>query len=164
MSDLQVHFETAAQWWAEHFEVEEKRAEFKAALLKRLPENMWNPESAPPDISLVHLDVDYDPEDALLQAINDIGIECSGFMDSAKGLLPMKTRMCVYASGVEVRHGRGGEAQWLSANPPSICGECAGEGGHELEDPYAPAKWVRCLHCDGDRRYFHGHPKWQAPE
>lgn len=75
--------EKAAQWWAERLQIEEKRPQFKAALLKILEQS--------PD--WYNLYVDYDPEDELLDAVRAAGIECTGFMFSAVGILPAKTAM-----------------------------------------------------------------------
>lgn len=164
MSDLQVHFETAAQWWAEQFKIDDKRAAFKAALLELLPGLVCR-YHASPDSPLFNLRVDYDPIGAMLEAVRAAGVECEGCMFSAEGILPGKTTMWIYTSGVEVCHGRLSDSQWLSTNPPSNCVECNGEGGKEFPKAKKPDdRWVPCGGCNGARRYFHGHPKWQAPE
>ena len=73
--------EKAAQWWAARLQIEEKREQFKGALLKILEES--------PD--WYNLYVDYDPEEELLDAVCAAGIECKGFMFSAEGIFPAKT-------------------------------------------------------------------------
>lgn len=87
--------EIAASWWSERFEREDRRAEFKAALVIRLLEAEPDPCRGP-SLSVYS---DYDPDAVLLAAIHDIGIECRGLLFSSKGLLPAKTGMSLSRSG-----------------------------------------------------------------
>lgn len=72
--------ERAANWWAERFELAEKRDQFKSALLKHLPDGDWSIYN------------DYDPQGYLLDAVREV-TECRGFMFSGDGLVPRKTGM-----------------------------------------------------------------------
>jgi len=72
--------EKAANWWAERFGIANKREQFKAALLKHLPDCDWSIYN------------DYDPESHLLDAVREV-TECRGCMFSGDGLLPRKTGM-----------------------------------------------------------------------
>lgn len=92
----------SADWWASRFLIDDKRAEFAAALARRIV-------SAAPQGRLF-LKVDYDLWDELLEVIREIGIGCRGCMYSADGILPMKTSMRIYFDEprVVVSEGRGG--------------------------------------------------------
>ena len=70
--------ETAAQWWATRFGIEDKREALKAALMKHLPEGDWETYN------------DYDPSGPLLAAVREV-TECRGCMFSGDGLFPRKT-------------------------------------------------------------------------
>lgn len=80
-----------AGWWASALEVEEKREAFRAALLLLVQAEQFDDSETFCDFWKI--DVDYDPGPTLLAAIRAAGIECRGFMYSADGLLPTKTRM-----------------------------------------------------------------------
>ncbi len=93
--------EYAAQWWADRLDDQyaDKREAFRQALLERIPEGTdWK------------LTCDYDPWDELLEAVLAVGIECSGCLWSAKGILPGKT--CVIRRGNELRF-KEGYGNWL---------------------------------------------------
>jgi len=71
----------AANWWAERFEVDELRDQFRQALLKRIPDtDRWA------------LTSDYDPQGVLLDAVRDV-VECRGYLCSSDGILPYKTTL-----------------------------------------------------------------------
>lgn len=86
--------ELCAQWWADRLEIEDKREDFKHALLPKIQDGMG-------------LWVDYDPEGVLLEALREVGIECAGVSFSANGILPRKTGMNIYDGIVEVSEGYG---------------------------------------------------------
>lgn len=104
-----------ADWWAERFMIDGMRYEFRTVLYRRLTE-----------VGLhagdcrgfgVRLRVDYDPQNTLLDVVRALGIECSGFMFSADGILPRKREMKIYQDGgVEVFDGRV-PGVWLRPRP-----------------------------------------------
>lgn len=65
--------ELCAQWWADRLEIEGKRRAFKEALAPKLEAGMI-------------LSVDYDPDNILLEALDEAGVEC-------RNVLPSKTIM-----------------------------------------------------------------------
>lgn len=73
--------EFIARWYANDLQIEDKREEFYRALLARLDA----------DPMITRLFVDYDPNLPLVYALRDIGIECRGFLYSAKGIFSYKT-------------------------------------------------------------------------
>lgn len=87
--------EIAANWWAERFMVKDKREEFKDALKARLLEVEPDPCRGP----ALSIYSDYDPDETLLAAIHDIGIECRGCLFSSEGLLPCKTGLTLSKEG-----------------------------------------------------------------
>lgn len=100
--------EVCADWWADRLQIEDRRKLFRDALVRRLAIYGVEPKS---DFGFgIQLKVDYDPDDTLLLALKDAAIECRGFMWSAEGILPLKTRMKIYPDGrVIVQEGRGAQ-------------------------------------------------------
>ena len=99
------------KWWAERWIPDATREAFRAALRMRLEAF----ECDVPDPALGHLlqlDCDYDPKDVLLEAVRDTGAECRGFMFSAKGLLPYKHNVTIWADRAEAKAGYG--ADWVT--------------------------------------------------
>lgn len=90
-----------AQWWADRLEIQDKREDFKNALLPKIHDDM-------------ELWVDYDPEGPLLHALHEAEIECQGVFFSANHILPRKTGMMIYDGLVEVKEGYGGDFITLS--------------------------------------------------
>jgi hypothetical protein len=88
-------------WWAERFQVADKREAFKAALRQLFCEE-WLLETP-----RVRLAVDYDPQGALFDAVIAAGVPCRGYMFSATGILPTKTWMRIALDDIEVREGYG---------------------------------------------------------
>lgn len=88
--------ELCARWWADRLEIEERREAFRKALIPKIAEDMF-------------LAVDYDPDDTLLEALHEAGIQCRGALFSARGILPEKTRMRINNSGITVNEGYGGK-------------------------------------------------------
>ena len=62
------------KFWSDRFVIDEKRKDFEKVLRRKLIVQFRN------------LTVDYDPWDALLEVVNEIGIECSGYLYSAEGI------------------------------------------------------------------------------
>lgn len=95
-----------AAWWAERFQIEDKREAFRLGLrqlLDETPEQEW---------STLH--VDYDPFGILLDAVRDAGVPCRGNMFSADGILPAKTRMYIYSeNNIQTREGYGADFEVL---------------------------------------------------
>jgi len=85
----------AARWWAERFLDQDRREEFRealvCALLKQEPKERTSPAMC--------VYSDYDPQDALLEAVRAIGIECRGYGFSSEGLFPMKTGITLSRKG-----------------------------------------------------------------
>lgn len=92
-----------ADYWANLFEVEDKREELHAALFRLIEDGGQDPE----------VSVDYDPRGLLLDAVREIGIECRGCMFSAQGLFPEKHRMIIRTGFVVVNEGYGGERRTI---------------------------------------------------
>lgn len=93
----------AGQWWAERLDPQhaDKRDAFAKAVAKQV---MSAYEPGQP----VELECDYDPRDALLRAIHDVGIECRGSFFSARGVLPEKHALTVWPDRLEPKEGYGG--------------------------------------------------------
>lgn len=89
--------ETAANWWADRFEVIGQKKQFKAALLKHLPEGDWETYN------------DYDPNALLLAAVREV-TECRGSMYSGDGLFPRKTGLKREGNRLLAKEGSG--ASW----------------------------------------------------
>lgn len=70
--------EWAADWWVERFGLVDKRQEFRAALLKHLPDHDWETYN------------DYDPCGILLDAVREV-VPCRSFGFSGDELFPSKT-------------------------------------------------------------------------
>ena len=88
----------AAKWWANRFQIEDKRDEFEAALLRRLPRRRWETYC------------DYDPWGILLDAVRDV-TECAGFCNSSRGILPRKTGLRRVDNKLLSKEGCG--AEWI---------------------------------------------------
>jgi hypothetical protein len=100
-----------SDWWAERFEIDEKREAFRAELARRLvADEISDHDRRGFGITLY---VDYDPMGTLLEIVHLIGIECRGFLFSADGILPCKRDMTIRPDGsVEVRDGLV-QSEWL---------------------------------------------------
>jgi hypothetical protein len=85
----------AAQWWTDRFLIEERREEFRKALFNALLKQEPNIGCTP----AMSVYSDYDPQDALLEAVRAIGIKCPGCLWSSKGLFPMKTGLTLSPEG-----------------------------------------------------------------
>lgn len=108
-----------ADWWAERFMIDDKREAFRTALRQRLETgDIHRKDQYGQGSSIIRLEVDYDPRGTLLEVIQSLGIECSGCMFSADGILPRKRRMRIgRADGsIEVQDGRG-HVDWI-VRPP----------------------------------------------
>ena len=68
------YVERVVKFWSDRFMVDEKREDFEKVLHRKLT------------IQFRRLTVDYDPWDVLLEIVNEIGIECGGYMYSAEGI------------------------------------------------------------------------------
>ena len=89
----------AAEWWANKLDSQysEKREMFKQALYFRLINHPnWD-----------KLQNDYDPDDILLAALEDVEIECRGYLFSGDGIFPSKTTMLNEKEGIRVKVGYG---------------------------------------------------------
>ena len=102
--------EIAAQWWADRFEIKDKREELKEALLKHLPDGDWKTYN------------DYDPDGPLLLAVSEV-TECRGFMFSGDGLFPRKTGLHRRGDILVAKEGYG--ADWIVVNAELHSSECS---------------------------------------
>lgn len=91
--------EMAADWWTERLQQGDKAA-FRAALLPLIDAELT-------EHGICRLDCDYDPRGALLEAVHAAGLECKGFMFSAKGILPTKHSLRVTLTELEPKEGYG---------------------------------------------------------
>ena len=101
----------AADWWAERFRIEDKREAFREALRRVIAEYPHK---------RMRLKVDYDPWGDMLAAVRAAGVECSGILHSADGVLPRKTLMKIVFDPprIVVLEGRGGVSADLDVGPP----------------------------------------------
>lgn len=100
-------------WWTDRLQSGDKEA-FRAKLMQVCG------ESTPENEARFSLGCDYDPDQLLLEAVHAAGLECSGNMWSARGILPMKTRSVIDKEGVRVREGYAAPWQYLVDRRESI--------------------------------------------
>lgn len=100
-TQLQRAADMAGIWWAERLGKGDKEA-FAKAVSNRVFDKLVQSGSA-------ILECDYDPFGILLDSVREIGIDCRGFLFSAKGILPYKHLMTVYPHRLETKTGYG---QW----------------------------------------------------
>lgn len=92
----QDQIDIAVKFWTMMFKVPAMRQPFGAAL-RRILQNITEEERRS---TFVHeLAVDYDPSPLLIRALEAVGIVCRGFMFSADGLFPYKTRSWLNTDG-----------------------------------------------------------------
>lgn len=96
----------AAEWWADRLE-QGDRSKFIAALVPLIDADIAAHGSC-------RLECDYDPWDHLLTAVRAAGVECRGFMFSARGILPTKHSLWVRPNKLEPKEGYG---RWSMAIP-----------------------------------------------
>lgn len=90
----------AVAWWALRFLVGESRERFRESLTKVLRDQVIGPRA----VSLV---VDYDPRDILLDAVRAAGVQCTGALDSARGIFrSQKMGMSIREGYTVARDGR----------------------------------------------------------
>lgn len=93
--------DAAVEYWTSELRVEAKRPAFRDAL-RTVLERAYKPGER------LRLNVDYDPQGELLEAVRAAGIECRGCMFSADGLFWAKTRTSIEPDGrFVVREGYG---------------------------------------------------------
>jgi hypothetical protein len=85
----------AASWWTDRFLIADRREEFREALVRELLKQEPKERTSP----AMSVYSDYDPQDALLEAVRAIGIECRGHGFSSEGLFPMKTGITLSRKG-----------------------------------------------------------------
>lgn len=107
----------ASNWWAERFLIDDKRDQFRAELHRRLVDGSHELDDER-GFGL-SMSVDYDPEGTILDVVVAVGIECRGFMFSAKGIFPYKTRMRIYRDGRIMASGFS-TSEWLVGGPDSV--------------------------------------------
>lgn len=110
--------EICADWWAERFLIDDKRAAFRAEIFRRFITGECDEQDRRGN-GTISLQVDYDPFGTLLDVVRSIGVPCSGYMCSADGILLKKRKMWIRADGtVEVSDGRGSVFQILVGERP----------------------------------------------
>jgi hypothetical protein len=67
-----------------------------------------------------YLECDYDPRGHLLAAVRAAGLECAGFMFSARGILPEKHELDITPETLEPKEGYG---NWTGAIPVQNAGD-----------------------------------------
>lgn len=95
----------AVNYWTSLLEWITYRAPFSVELEKivdQIPTDHW-----------CDLDVDYDPEGLLLDALRASGIDCRGCLHSADGIFPRKHRSQFGPGYFRVSEGRGSERRYL---------------------------------------------------
>ena len=99
----------AVLYWTCQLQVNDDRQFKFATELKRLismvPSNEW-----------CNLDVDYDPDYRLLEAVSAAGIKCTDTMHSASGIFPFKYRSQLGPGYFRVQEGQGANRQYLVGN------------------------------------------------
>lgn len=97
----------ASFWWAERLnpDYRSKKEEFRIALNNLLCETLLGNIEVSDDCRIVrgdgdilttyNLSVEYDPRDILLVALRQVGIQCNGYGDSAKGIFPQKHELTI---------------------------------------------------------------------
>ncbi len=99
MGDKVKAAELTGEWWAERLQQGDKK-KFAAEVSRRVLLQL---------LSMGHcsLNCDYDPWGDLLKAVRAIGIDCSGHMFSAKGILPQKHSTLTTESVIKPKEGYG---------------------------------------------------------
>jgi hypothetical protein len=98
----------AAEWWSERLQQGDREA-FKAKLTELVVEELLEHPRG-----LCLLQVDYDPQGLLLEAVRAAGVECAGFLFSAEGILPAKHWLGVSATELKPKEGYG---KWTAPIP-----------------------------------------------
>ena len=107
MSDtIERAAQIATDWWVERLQRGDKAA-FSAALKPLIEQDLR-------EDGRCFLECDYDPREHLLIAVRAAGLECSGFLFSARGILPQKHALTVYPDRLEPKEGYG---NWLDPIP-----------------------------------------------
>lgn len=89
----------AAQWWGERLQQGDRDAFEKSLAVQILIEL----ETA----GVCLLECDYDPRGTVLDAVRAAGVECRGWMFSARGILPQKHETIVRPGRIEPKEGYG---------------------------------------------------------
>jgi hypothetical protein len=125
--------EMAADWWTERLQRGDEQA-FRAALLPLIDAELSKNGQC-------RLECDYDPHGPLLEAVHAAGVQCTGMMFSADGILPRKTSLLVTLATLEPKEGYG---NWTDAIQVD-----------ELEKACPGCKNTRCdgthVKCEVDR-------------
>ena len=92
----------AGGWWAERLDSahDDKRKALSAAIMRRV-------DSALRDEGRIRLENDYDPRGELLEAVNEVGIECRGCFFSGDGIFPRKHVLTITPGKLEPKEGYG---------------------------------------------------------
>ena len=102
----------AAEWWSKRLEQGDKQ-KFEETLYRRIIDAFSNPDILR-DSGEIVIKTDYDPDEILLGALHEAGIECSGYLYSCRGILPMKTLLVVSPTRLYPKEGY---ANWTAEIP-----------------------------------------------
>lgn len=98
---LRIHraAKMAAEWWGDRLQ-QGDRAAFVATLRDLVARDLEAGGEC-------RLECDYDPDGHLLEAVRAAGVECRGFLFSAKGILPQKHLLDVRVDRMRPKEGYG---------------------------------------------------------
>jgi len=118
----QPAIEAAVNYWTSELQPPDKRDAFRAHLRLAIA-TAWEQavefHNQHPDWPAhVKIGVDYDPCPILLTALRACGVECQGFMFSAKGLFAGKTFSQLGEGTFFVREGRGDPGRLIYGGSP----------------------------------------------
>lgn len=109
MGEIETAAQMAADWWTARLEQGDREA-FRSFLVSAIAEALARDGK-------ILLSVDYDPRGALLEAVRAAGVECSGNLFSARGVLPFKHVLWVYPDHLEPKEGYG---NWTAHLPVAV--------------------------------------------
>lgn len=89
----------AAKWWGDRLQSGDRVA-FEETLALLVDKALMK-------YGECRLSCDYDPDDLLLEAVRAAGVQCSGCMFSARGILPQKHQLKVFTDHLECKEGYG---------------------------------------------------------
>jgi hypothetical protein len=104
MTQNEAAANAAADWWTERL-MGGDRQKFRDSLRANVLADLNA-------TGRCYLECDYDPQKHLLTAARDAGLECRGFMFSARGILPQKHSLDVTPDKLEPKEGYG---NWTDA-------------------------------------------------
>lgn len=98
-NQIKLAAKMATEWWAERL-LSGDKIKFSETLQPLIENDLISRGSC-------FLECDYDPQKHLLTAVRAAGLECGGFLFSAKGILPTKHTLAVVPSRLTPKEGYG---------------------------------------------------------